>query len=187
MKVDGFQVSMPKAGEVANGDRAVLRVEGDTALLAVIDGLGHGKDAAEVAITAARLLGSVPLETSTLDIMHQVHAKLAGTRGAAGTVCVLRERVIEACAVGNVEVRSQEVRLPLVFSAGVLGSQVRKFHVCEARVVGRARFVLFSDGISSRTPLEDYRRLDPRLACEAIFRKHRRSEDDATVLVVDVE
>lgn len=187
MKVDGFQVSMPKSGEVANGDRAVLRVEGDSALFAVIDGLGHGKDAAEVASTAARLLGSVALDTSMLDIMHLIHSKLGGSRGAAGTVCVLRERVIEACAVGNVELRCSEVRLPLVFSAGVLGAQVRKFHVCEARVVGRARFVLFSDGISSRTPLEDFRRLDPRLACEAIFRKHRRSEDDATVLVADVE
>jgi negative regulator of sigma-B (phosphoserine phosphatase) len=178
---------MPKAGEVANGDRAILRVEADAALFAVIDGLGHGKDAAEVATTAASLLNTVPLATSTYDIMQLIHSKLSGSRGAAGTVCVLRDRIVEACAVGNVELRSSEVRLPLVFSAGVLGAQVRKFHICEARVVGRARFVLFSDGISSRTPLEDFRRLEARLACEAIFRKHRRSEDDATVLVADVE
>ena len=129
----------------------------------------------------------VALDAPLLDIMERIHADLAGTRGAAGTVCLVRDGLLEACAVGNVELRSADVRLPLVFSAGVLGAKVRKFHVCQARVPGRARLVLFSDGISSRTPLEDFRRLAPAAACAAIMQKHRRVEDDSTVLVADVE
>jgi negative regulator of sigma-B (phosphoserine phosphatase) len=187
LKIEAGHVSQPKVGEVANGDRPLCRIEEGGSLIAVIDALGHGRDAADVATTAVDVLSSVPLATPLLDVMHLLHSKLAGSRGAAGTICVLRDGSIEACAVGNVELRSVESRLPLVFSAGVLGGRVRKFHVCRAPLGVRSRFVLFSDGISSRAPLEDYRRLAPQAASEAIFQRHRRVEDDATVLVCDVE
>lgn len=187
MKVESAQLSLPKVGEIENGDRAVTRREADVALFAVIDGLGHGPEAAGVASTAASYLESVSLDTPLLDIMEHIHADLSGTRGAAATVCLVRNGVIEACAVGNVELRSADIRLPLVFSAGVLGAKVRRFHVCQAPLRGRGRLVLFSDGISSRTPLEDFRRLAPSAACNAIMQKHRRVEDDSTVLVADLE
>ncbi len=187
MRIDVSHVSRPKVGELANGDRALYRVEEQRALFAVIDGLGHGPEAAQVAETAVNLLGSIPLEMSTSEVMRLLHERLSGSRGAAGTVCLLRSGVLEACAVGNVELRSADVRLPLVFSAGILGVRVAKFHVCRAPLTAKARLVLFSDGISSRTPIEDYRRLSSGAACDAIFGKHRRVEDDATVLIADVE
>jgi negative regulator of sigma-B (phosphoserine phosphatase) len=99
----------------------------------------------------------------------------------------LRAGEIEICAVGNVEVRSPDTRLPLVFSAGILGTRVNKFRVCKATLAARARLVLFSDGISSRTPIEDMRKLTPQAVCDAIMKKYRRKEDDATVLVADAE
>jgi serine/threonine protein phosphatase PrpC len=174
-------------GEVANGDRALARTEeGDCALLAIVDGLGHGRDASLAAQAAEDYLRSVSLQTPLIDVMQSVHDRLAGTRGAAATVCILQRKEIEVCAVGNVEIRSADVRLPLVYSAGILGSRVRKFHVCRATLGAKARLVLFSDGISSRTAVEDVRKLSPEAACDAIMKKYRRT-DDATVLVADTE
>lgn len=188
MSLDIAHISLPMVGELANGDRALFRTDDDEcALFAVVDGLGHGPDASLAAQAAEDILQGVSLQASLLETMQRVHDRLAGTRGAAATVCILRRRDIEVCAVGNVEVRSGDVRLPLVFSAGILGSRVNKFHICRATLGAKARLVLFSDGISSRTPVEDVRRLAPHAACDAIMKKYRRKEDDATVLVADAE
>jgi len=186
MSLTVAHVSLPMLGELANGDRALFRTdEAHRGMFAVVDGLGHGPGAAEVSRIAAECLESISLEMPLLDIMETLHGSLSGTRCAAATVCVVRGGEIEVCAVGNVEVRSAELRLPLVFSAGILGSRVQKFHVCRTKLLPRSRLVLFSDGISSRTAVEDVRKLSPQDACDAIIKRYRRNEDDATVLVAD--
>jgi phosphoserine phosphatase RsbX len=188
MNVTVAHISLPMVGELANGDRALYRTGDDgSALFAVVDGLGHGPDASKAAQAAEDWLQSVSLQAALLETMELLHERLSGTRGAAATVCMVRQREIEICAVGNVEVRSPDLRIPLVFSAGILGSRVNKFHICRATFTGRARIVLFSDGISSRTPIEDVRKFAPQAACEAIMKKYRRKEDDATVLVADAD
>lgn len=187
MKLDVAHVSLPMVGEIANGDRAVSCTDGEGRFLfGVIDGLGHGVDAAAASQAAIECLQTVALDTSLHGIMQQVHDRLIGSRGAAGTVCVVRDGAIEVCAVGNVEVRS-DMRIPLVFSPGILGVRVAKLHACRAAIPSRARIVLFSDGISSRVPVDDVRSLAPSLACDALMQKYRRKEDDATVLVADAE
>ena len=181
-------ISLPMFGELANGDRALSRTDDqDCSLFAIVDGLGHGPEASLAAQRAEDCLLSISLQTPLIETMELIHERLSGTRGAAATVCILRRKEIEVCAVGNVEVRSPDVRLPLVFSAGILGSRVNKFHICRATLGAKARLVLFSDGISSRTPVEDVRKLTPHAACDAIMKKYRRKEDDATVLVADAE
>lgn len=181
-------LSVPMAGEIANGDVAVFRIDGaGRALFGVIDGLGHGVDAAAAARAAAQCLETVSLDDSLQDIMQQLHEQLMGSRGAAGTVCLVRTGAIEACAVGNVELRSSDIRIPLIFSPGILGVRLTKLRACRAALPSRARVVLFSDGISSRVPVEDVRNLAPRPACDALMQRYRRKEDDATVLVADAE
>jgi hypothetical protein len=188
MKVLVTHHSLPCVGELANGDRAVARTDdGGRALFGVIDGLGHGPHAEAVSLTALRVLEEVALDLPLLDIMENLHQSLAGSRGAAATVCRIQSDLLEACAVGNVDLRSADVRFPLVFSAGILGSNVRKFRLCSAPLVGPARFIVFSDGISSRVDTEEIRQLTPEDACHFIMGKHRRDRDDATILVADVE
>src|SRR5688572_12470289 len=102
--IQAAHLSLPKVGERANGDRPLFRVdEAQRALLAVIDGLGHGPDAAQVANKATEYLDAVPLDIALSELMRRLHDGLAGSRGAAGTVCIVRNGTFEACAVGNVE------------------------------------------------------------------------------------
>jgi len=186
MNLDVAHLSLPMIGEIANGDRAVSRTDGEgRSLFGVIDGLGHGVEAAAAAQAAAQCLEAISLDTPLQAIMQHVHDGLIGSRGAAATLCLVRAGIIEVCAVGNVEVRSSNVRIPLVFSPGILGVRVVKLHACRAALSSGARVVLFSDGISSRVPVDDVRSLGPRPACDALMQKYRRKEDDATVLVAD--
>jgi negative regulator of sigma-B (phosphoserine phosphatase) len=186
--VDIAHTSIPRAGETANGDRAVHVAFSDgRTLFGVIDGLGHGPGAAEVAGAAVEFLAQVPVGAAFGTIIEGLHARLGGTRGAAGTLCLVTENRIEACAVGNVELRSVETQIPLMFSPGILGMQVRKFRYCEALLKPKTRIIIFSDGVSTRLRHDEVRPLRPREASSVLIDRYRRSEDDATVLVADVE
>lgn len=179
--------SVPAAGELENGDKALYRKENERHLFAVVDGLGHGFGAHEASAAARDYLTSVSLDESLLDIMEGVHDALSRTRGAAGTVCVLRGRTLQACAVGNVELRSGRLRLPLVASPGVLGTRVAKFRICETIVDVPARIILFSDGISSRVRFDEQTEMSPDDLCDHVLQTHRRDHDDCTILVADLE
>jgi negative regulator of sigma-B (phosphoserine phosphatase) len=180
--------SIPRAGERANGDRPVsFRWSDGRVLFGVIDALGHGIGASEVAGVAVEYLSNVPQASTFRTIMEGLHTHLSGGRGAAATLCLLTHDKLEACAVGNVELRCVETQLPLMFSPGILGIRVQKFRFCEAVVKPRTRLVIFSDGISTRLRHEDVRALRPQEACTNLVDRYRRSEDDATVMVADVE
>jgi negative regulator of sigma-B (phosphoserine phosphatase) len=174
-------------GEIQNGDAVLVRqsVVGDT-MLAIIDGLGHGPDAARASKAAVDLLSLLPFETSVLDAMQELHRELRGTRGAAGTLCIVKDFKLEICAVGNVALMCTNCAVPLVLSAGVLGHQVSKFRIGACQLTNRARLALLSDGVSLRFRLEEYKHLEPLAACREIMNRYRRKEDDATVLVADV-
>jgi negative regulator of sigma-B (phosphoserine phosphatase) len=181
------QISIPMLGEIKNGDAALVREpKADEHWLAVIDGLGHGPDAAVAAQAAIARLEELPAGTSVDTAMQDMHRHLRGTRGAAATLCIIRGDDMEACAVGNVALLSVNCTVPLVLSAGVLGHQVAKFRISQSKLKPGARLALLSDGVSTRFRLEDFRQLEPALACQEIMTRYRRTHDDASVLIADV-
>ena len=186
MMLTTAHLSIPKPGERKNGDAVLLRSDGSgRAMLAVIDGLGHGPLAAEASDAAVRCLEAMSLEIRVLEALQTVHQSLRETRGAVGTLCIVNGNRVEACAVGNVTLLTNNLTVPLVMSSGVLGRQVPKFRVCEAELRPSSRLALLSDGLTTRVRLEELKHLGPTEACGFIMDRFRRGDDDATVLVAD--
>lgn len=181
-------ISLPKVGERVNGDAIVVcNGPDDRMLIGVIDGLGHGPIAAEASAAAVALLKTASLEQPMLTLIQSVHAALKGTRGAAATLCLLHGRKLQVCAVGNVQLTCNNTSVPLVLSAGVLGMRVPRFRVCEADLKPKARLALYSDGISSRFRTEEVQHLGAVAACKQIIERHRKNEDDATIMIADLD
>lgn len=188
MKMQVAHASMPKVGEKANGDRPFHRSDAEGRnLIAVIDGLGHGHEAQLAALAAVQYLSEAPLDTPFDELMHALHASMRGTRGAAGTVCVSSGADFFACSVGNVELRPVRAEVPLISSAGILGVRVQKFRICKTQIQRPCRLVIFSDGISNPTSLSEFHNVPPKPACDGLLLRHRRTYDDATVLIADLE
>lgn len=175
----------PKTGERECGDAVLVRREGEAALLAVVDGLGHGKLAAQAASAACESLARWPLSDDLTAAMRGVHEALRGTRGAAAGVCLVRPGALLCCGVGNVEIRCIGVKAPILLSPGVLGARVQNFRICRAALPSDVRLVMFSDGISYRAQLDALRHLEPESFCDALMRDYRKTDDDASVLVCD--
>ncbi|HKP63516.1 MAG TPA: SpoIIE family protein phosphatase [Polyangiales bacterium] len=188
MKATIAHETVPKLGEAVNGDAVLVRRDdADRLMFAVVDGLGHGVNAATVATAALGFLQTAQLFQPLYDLMVGLNEALRGTRGAAATVCVLRDRALEICAVGNVQLSCLRANVPLVLSSGVLGVRVAKYRVCEAKLEPGARLALYSDGVSSKFRLDESRLLTPSQACKAVLERHRKREDDATILIADME
>jgi negative regulator of sigma-B (phosphoserine phosphatase) len=179
--------SRPKSGETANGDAIVVKRYPDGALVAIVDALGHGPRAEAVAKQAhdhiMETYAAFP-EEDAVGVMKRLHSALRGTRGACATICLIRGRALEACGVGNVEMRCVGVSVPVVLTPGIVGVQLRNPRAFSGALPPSARCFLFSDGVSRRAPFSELSKLSPLDACQALMRKHRHSHDDASVIVV---
>lgn len=192
MKLEIDHLSVPREGEIENGDAIVTRFEHNRALLAVIDALGHGPEAAAVSRLAREVLGSIALDTTVASVMQTLDTRLHGSRGAAVLLCLFGEGTLEACSVGNVELRSVAAKLPLVPTPGIVGSGFRKLKVYSGTTPASERFVAYTDGISARFDVTDFgppgsTTLPRSVVCVTLMERLRRAHDDATVLVADLE
>jgi anti-sigma regulatory factor (Ser/Thr protein kinase) len=182
--------SRPKPGEDdANGDAYFVgHHEGET-LLAVVDGLGHGRGAREAARAALEALGQ--WEGEPLDeVLHGVHGALRATRGAVMGAVIIdpQRRAFTYAGVGNVEVRvfnSPEPARPIP-SNGTLGARLSQVRVWPHRWVEGMTIVMATDGLSATWDITSYPGLLPRspqLLAGVLLRDYARNSDDATVLV----
>jgi negative regulator of sigma-B (phosphoserine phosphatase) len=187
MRLNASHASRAKVGEKVNGDAVVFRTADSRGLVAVVDALGHGPTAADVAQRAQRYLSEVPLETDVLNVLTGLHRELRASRGAAAMVCMINGDRLDGCGVGNVELRITGSDVPVVLSPGILGGSVRSFRVFRGTLRLRSRMVLFSDGVSARFELDSLRHLGPDQLSERLISHHGRAYDDATALVVDYE
>ncbi|SEK23496.1 Stage II sporulation protein E (SpoIIE) [Stigmatella aurantiaca] len=187
MKLATAWRSRPRQGEQANGDAVLVRSEQGHTLLAVIDALGHGPVAADVADKALRGLASVPLPSSVDALVEVLHRVLKGTRGAAALVALFDGRTLRCGGVGNVDLRTVGTRVPVFPTPGILGHPCRKVHSLETLLAAHDRLVFFTDGLSSRLEAHLTQGRDPEAACALLMERYGRHTDDATVLVVDVE
>lgn len=181
------RASRPRAGETVNGDAICVRHTDTRTLVAVVDGLGHGPEAALASQRAVAHLDGAAITGSASALMEQLHAVLVGTRGAAAVLCLFERGRVRVSGVGNVELRCLGGSLGLPMNPGILGHRVRHHVEVEGELRRGERLAVFSDGISGRLDLSEHRHLDAEPACHAILERHGRPYDDASIVVIDVE
>jgi len=186
----GF-AEQPLPGETESGDRCVVQVANDRATIAVIDGLGHGSEAALAAKAAVEILESYPNE-GILPLFRLCHARLRATRGAAMTVARYDSgaQQIEWLGAGNVRAillratpeGTTEYRDMLVYS-GAVGVRLPTVEVLELDVNPGDVLVLATDGIQGAFADALRYSEDPKSQAERLLASYRTNTDDALILV----
>lgn len=179
-------LTRPCENQIENGDAIVVRPAEDGLVFCVIDALGHGKHAAEVSRLAQRAFEACDIVDDVQAALEEMHRALRGSRGAAALVCKLEGSSLEACSVGNVDMRVYGSKVPVVLSPGVLGLRVRKYRVFRAELEPESRIIVHSDGISPRFSAQSLSSLSPEEACRYLLESHGRAYDDASVLIADL-
>jgi anti-sigma regulatory factor (Ser/Thr protein kinase) len=182
-------VCVARPGESACGDGWAVHATRGAHVLMVVDGLGHGPEAATAARAARQALAAQPDRALAAQMEH-LHGALRATRGAAASLAelhLLRETG-SFCGVGNVAgvTRVAGRTRGLASHNGTLGHQVRKVQPFDFPFPRDALLVMHSDGIATSWRLDDYPGIEarhPALIAAVLYRDHRRGLDDATVLV----
>jgi hypothetical protein len=183
LSLDWTVVERPLAGMPCNGDAAWTRVDGTRAQVAVMDGLGHGPDAAEASSTACAALERAweqPLE-SKLVLMHQA---LRRTRGAAVALvdADLSAGVLRWCGVGNVEglLLGPAGNERLISVPGIVGlSLPTSVRARDLVLAPDSLLLLATDGLAEGFAREAERSAAPAALAPLLLLHHARATDDA--------
>jgi serine phosphatase RsbU (regulator of sigma subunit) len=171
-----------------SGDAWQVDWDGGVCRIAVVDGLGHGPQAATAALAATADLAAHPARDPVAAIQG-CHEALTGTRGAALLVARvdLRVRQLTIAGVGNVEAQLwQNGRTQhLMSDRGIVGSVLPRIRPVALTLDADWLLLMYTDGIRNRFDLGAVRETaaDGRGCAEALLAGWSRPTDDASVLV----
>ncbi len=189
MRFDVFSMVRPCIGESVSGDAAVSKVLGSDMLAAMIDVLGHGSEANQL----ARVLEAGITSWESLDLralMTQLHATAIGTRGAAVGLAALDagQCCLRFLGIGNTRIRKfGEESWSGISRDGVLGDRLpalreERVDLNEGDVVA-----LYSDGLKEHISQKDYPRLTletPAAIASSLITRYGKAYDDASCMVI---
>jgi anti-sigma regulatory factor (Ser/Thr protein kinase) len=187
-------VCVPLEGETACGDGWCVVQEGDRAMVLLVDGLGHGPNAAHAADVAIERFRDVA-DRHPAEVVGALHETLRATRGAALAVAeVTRDGdggSVRFCAVGNTvsAIVGADRSRSLASMNGTAGLNVGKLQEFTQPWDPGATMVMHTDGVTSRWRIENQPFLlarDPAIIAAVLHRDFQRPRDDSTVLALSL-
>ena len=179
-------------GEGTSGDCHVLRCRPGGLLVAAIDGIGHGEEAAGAAKTAASILSN-GADEPIISLVEECHRALRSTRGVVLSVASidLTHGMMTWLGVGNVvgalaRVVPRGSNFPemLLLRGGVVGKQLPALQA-QVLPVSEGDTLFFStDGVKGHYVETVSARENPQRAAHRILQKFHTANDDALVLAV---
>jgi serine phosphatase RsbU (regulator of sigma subunit) len=179
------------AGHKESGDLHLVATVKDGVLIAVVDGLGHGEEAAVPAKLAVQTLERFAAEPP-LSLLQRCHAALKGTRGVVLTLARFDapRATMTWLGVGNVEGvlhhanwAERSARVALITRGGIVGSELPAVQAAVIPVEPGDTLVLATDGIRSGFSEDISARDQPQRLADLILARYGKGTDDALVLV----
>ncbi len=187
----GF-ATIPLKGQAVSGDNYIIKPFPNGILMAVVDGLGHGYEAAAASAVAIATLDTHAHEP-IIPLVRRCHEALKGTRGVVMSIASFNslDKTMTWLGVGNIEgillredVNAVPSRKSLLLRGGVLGYQLPPLKESVIPVLPGDTLIFATDGIRSCFE-KDIKLTDkPQQIADSIMAQFNRGTDDALVLVV---
>jgi len=178
-------------GQVESGDRCLVKKTAQGILIGVIDGIGHGKEAAEAAQTALEIINLDPKD-SVIALVQRVHEGLRATRGVVMTLSLVNPEydTVTWLGVGNVqgsllhpEGGGKSGYESVLLRGGVVGHQLPPLKA-EVIPIRRDDLLVFAtDGVYSGCTMGIDLSGTPRQISDRVLKVYSKGNDDALVLV----
>ena len=178
-------------GQKQSGDRYVVKTVSEGALLAVVDGIGHGEDAAHSAELAVSGLNDSCVN-SPISLLRRCHQCLQGTRGAVISLAWFSapDDTMTWLGVGNVagvllrrEAYGISRQESLLLRAGMVGAQLPYLSAFVLPINYGDILIFATDGIRSGFADQLNINSSTQEIAQHIIEHHWRKLDDALVLV----
>jgi len=191
LRIDAAFATLPLPGEPESGDLSLIKRVGAGTLIAVVDGLGHGEEAASAAHAAVGALERYAREPLA-ELVRRCHDAVVGLRGVVLGLGYLdpQAATMTWLGVGNVgglllraDGGSRPARITLVPSAGFIGGEQAHPTTRSVPLALGDTVILFSDGV--KEGFVDSLKLGhtPQEIADSVIARHTKGNDDALVLV----
>jgi negative regulator of sigma-B (phosphoserine phosphatase) len=174
----------PCQGERVSGDTAIVRPLEDGLFAAIVDVLGHGPEAHELALEIDTYLEQYAC-SDVAGLMGRLHKRLRGSRGAAAGLCAVDPATgrLDYVGTGNTVLRRfGKADTRLVSRDGVLGQNMRTPNQQTLQLEAGDAVLLYTDGITDRFTSDDYPgvlRHAPKEIVRAVVERFGKGYDDA--------
>jgi len=178
-------------GETSSGDLGLVQPFPGGVLVAVIDALGHGTEAAATARQASAALARDP-GAPVAELLRRCHDALLGFRGAVVSLASFDtvHATMTWVGVGNVEAvllladqTLQPSRTTLVTFGGIVGAEQPRARAWIVPVAPGDTLIFATDGVKSGFADGLAPSGPPQQLADGILARHAKGTDDALVLV----
>jgi len=182
---------LPMPGEQRSGDTGMIEAKDGLLTATLIDVLGHGDQAADLADKTSRALSAWG-DLQPLDTIERLHQQFRGSRGMVASCASIHADtgILEYCGIGNISARIFGSRThQFVNRDGVVGYRMVSPKTHMFQLQAGDVFIMHSDGITSRFYNEDIgSKLDlpAQKIAEHIMHSYNKGTDDTSCLVVKV-
>src|SRR5436190_24192202 len=182
----------PIPGQTVCGDLHLVKPLVDGALVAVVDGLGHGDEAIAVAKIAVKILDD-QADQSVITLVKLCHDALIETRGVVLTLASFNtlDATMSWLSVGNVAgffLRADTKAMPpsetALLRGGVVGYQLPPLRASVIAVAPGDLLILYTDGIRNGFDPSILIGGSPQKIADRVMSQHFKGNDDGLVLVV---
>ena len=191
MRIVWAVADAPLLAGTASGDAHLVKESPEGVLVAAIDGIGHGSEAAAASRIAAATVASSP-HVDTVSLIRRCHDELTDTRGVVMTLAFFcaRDQTMTWVGVGNIEGVLVRAGSPghgrydhVVLRGGVIGHRLPPLRAEVLKMGPRDTLVLATDGIRPEFTEALTSNGDLQSMADRILARYRKSTDDALVLV----
>ena len=183
------KVNRPHYYEHVSGDAAIVVEKDHLLFAAIVDVLGHGREAHELAVSIEKFL-IVHCSGSVVHVMDRLHKHLIGSRGAGAGLCFVDRRtgLLRFIGTGNTVIRrfgSGEVRL--LSRPGIIGGNRRTPKEERMTLIPGDVVLLYTDGVKDRFQLSEYPQLLHHSAesiARNVVQRFGKDHDDATCIAL---
>ena len=178
-------------GQSSSGDLYIVTPFPSGVLIAAVDGLGHGEEAAFTARIALAILAA-HAKDPVVTLVERCHEGLRATRGVVMSIASfdVTHGLMTWLGVGNLKgvllrygATSALAEESLLLRSGVVGVELPTLRAATLSVSAGDTLILATDGIKSDFNRRLVHQHMPQKAAEAILARHARPTDDALVLV----
>ncbi len=177
--IDYGVASITVPGQTISGDLFIVKESENKLLIGVVDGLGHGSEAANAAKKAVAVLNDY-FEDSIINMVKLCHESLKHSRGAVMALVSLNfhDETITWLSIGNVEgmlLKANPETSPLyeniIMRSGVVGYRLPPLYASVIPISKNDILILSTDGIS-----DDY---VPRIVADIRFAHEQMNQSDS--------
>lgn len=179
-------------GQEESGDQHVVCCNQNVILIAAVDGIGHGEEAANAAKMATSILKS-GVDQPVISLIEECHERLRLTRGVVMSLASIDpvHGMMTWLGIGNVQgalmrngAKRGSVQDLLLLRPGVVGSQLPPLQAAVLPIERGDTLYFVTDGVRNEFALSLSALENPQRAADRIVEQYQNGTDDALALVV---